>query len=186
MPPPRDIFGGDTPAGIGEAGMEELPMWCGRDEDATRSMRYGDEYRWPEEIEKEKREEDEEEAKWAEGPWAWAGGGGRGGGQDGGAGAGGDEGRGQDGGGGEEGGMGGGGDGGGREVRLGGEEGEAGWTDGKWERGVRDERLSRARTEDYKGVEEYLLTGKRRKHAPPRVTYEVLCCKSEPLFFSEH
>ncbi|CAM9451523.1 unnamed protein product, partial [Laminaria digitata] len=63
MPPPADIFGGDTPAGLGEAGMSELPIWCGRDEDATRSMRRGDEHRWPEEVEEERRKEDKEEAR---------------------------------------------------------------------------------------------------------------------------
>lgn len=53
LPPPRDIFGGDTPAGIGVAGMRDLPVWAGRDPDATRGMRAGDEYLWPEEKEED-------------------------------------------------------------------------------------------------------------------------------------
>lgn len=42
MPPPRDIFGGDTPMGIGEAGMDGIPQWHGRD--AKRGMIVGDSY----------------------------------------------------------------------------------------------------------------------------------------------
>eukprot|EP00752_Nemacystus_decipiens_P012638 g11193.t1 len=59
QPPPRDIFGGDTPMGIGEAGMKEAPEWHGRDEGATKGLKVGEEYAWPE----EKEEEEEEEAR---------------------------------------------------------------------------------------------------------------------------
>lgn len=56
QPPPRDIFGGDTPMGIGEAGMKEPPEWQGRDEGATAGLTAGEEYAWPEEAEEEERE----------------------------------------------------------------------------------------------------------------------------------
>lgn len=59
QPPPRDIFGGDTPMGIGEAGMSEAPEWQGRNEDATRRARFGKEYTWPEEVKAEVVEEEE-------------------------------------------------------------------------------------------------------------------------------
>ena len=52
-PPPRDIFGGDTPMGIGYAGMSELPVWRGRNVDAARGVKVGDEYAWPEEREEQ-------------------------------------------------------------------------------------------------------------------------------------
>lgn len=57
QPPPRDIFGGDTPMGIGEAGASEPVEWQGRDEDAEWAMaaagKAGGEYAWPEESEGE-------------------------------------------------------------------------------------------------------------------------------------
>lgn len=42
MPPPRDIFGGDTPMGIGEAGMDGIPQRHERD--LTRGMSVEDSY----------------------------------------------------------------------------------------------------------------------------------------------
>lgn len=52
--------------GIGEAGMDEIPQWRGRDVDATRDMSVEDGYLWPEEKEaREKGKEEREE--WGEG-----------------------------------------------------------------------------------------------------------------------
>lgn len=50
VPPPADIFGGDTPAGIGKAGSGEVPVLSGAADRTWRGKRrLSEESAWPEE-----------------------------------------------------------------------------------------------------------------------------------------